>query len=57
MMGIAEKVNAGELEVGFPVIVTETAVKVFQHSHGFDGVAAAFGVREEQRPLIIAKAV
>src|SRR5207245_4920008 len=57
VMRVAEEVDAVELEVGFPVIVTETPVKVFQDAHGFDGITAACGVREEQGPLLVTTAM
>jgi hypothetical protein len=57
MMGVAEEMDAKELEVGFPVIVTETSAEVLQDAHGFDGVAAAFGMGKEPGPVLVTKAV
>jgi hypothetical protein len=56
-MRVAEGVGAVELKVGFPVIVTQTLVKVFQDAHRFDGVTTAFGVGEEQCPSFVTQAV
>src|SRR5713101_2843470 len=57
MVRVAEEVQAVELEVGFPVIVTQAPVEVFQHAHRLNRFTAASGMGEEQRPMMVTNAV
>ena len=56
-MGIAKGVQAFELKVRFPVIVAKRAPEVFENPHGYHRLAAPFGMRKKQRPLLVANTV
>lgn len=56
-MGVAERMLAVELEIGFPMIVYQDAGKMRQHALGDHGLRAPFGMGMIKRPLRIGHAM
>ena len=57
VMGVAQAMQAGELEVGLQMVVAQPAVKVGQNADGVHGRGAAFGMGNQQRPPVVGQVV